>query len=73
MSGVIAAIGLGLSAVGSGVSFAQAAKARREQRKAQLCRGLLYRDSAPKSLRSGATQIYVRLQLTTVKRVIGCV
>ena len=33
MSGVIAAIGLGLSAVGSGVSFAQAAKARREQRK----------------------------------------
>ena len=33
MSGVIAAIGLGLSAVGSGVSFAQAAKARREQKK----------------------------------------
>ena len=35
MAGVIAGIGLALSAVGSGVGFAQAAKARREQRKAQ--------------------------------------
>tara|TARA_R100000657_G_C4680896_1_gene129406 strand:- start:1513 stop:2358 length:846 start_codon:yes stop_codon:yes gene_type:complete len=34
MSGVIAGIGLALSAAGSGVSFAQAAKARREQRTA---------------------------------------
>ena len=34
MAGVIAAVGLALSAIGSGVSFAQAAKAKREQRKA---------------------------------------
>ena len=35
MSGVIAGIGLGLSAIGSGVSFGQAAKAKRAQQKAE--------------------------------------
>ena len=35
MAGVVAGIGLALSAVGSGVSFSQAAAAKREQKKAQ--------------------------------------
>ena len=33
MAGVIAGIGVGLSAIGSGVSFTQAARAKREQKK----------------------------------------